>query len=200
MKGTFHVTSSASAVFPLTQDPALGGLLALGTQDTAGGSVGCFLSPHRAPAGWTRIRTKEALQTAICHESEKKGIWLEETSGGFCVCGSCISTSSESGRMAPRGMSNVSFTTRLPEIKGKLDTASIFCSNIDLALLSQIGYWFLGSPLVSGKRANPSFMFVYIPYWAGAQGALFTLICKEEGKHMTSGLEATLAGHSPLFV
>lgn len=116
------------------------------------------------------------------------------------VCASYIRTSSESGRNAAREMSNVKFTTRLPEIKGKLDTASILSSNIDLVLLSQISYWFLGSPLVSGKRANPSFMFVYLPYLAVAQGALFTLMYKKEGKHMTSVLEAALASHSPLFV
>lgn len=56
------------------------------------------------------------------------------------MCASYIRTSSESGRNAAREMSNVKFTTRLPEIKGKLDTASILSSNIDLVLLSQISY------------------------------------------------------------
>ena len=56
------------------------------------------------------------------------------------VCASHISTSSESGRIAAREMNNVEFTTSLPEIKGKLNTASIFWSHVDLVLLSQISY------------------------------------------------------------
>lgn len=53
---------------------------------------------------------------------------------------SYISTSSEAERIAGRKMNNVEFTTSLPEIKGKLDIASIVCSNIDLVSLSQISY------------------------------------------------------------
>lgn len=56
------------------------------------------------------------------------------------MCAFYINTSSESGRIAAQEMNNVEFTTRLPEIKGKLDTASIFWSNVDLVLLSQISY------------------------------------------------------------
>lgn len=51
-----------------------------------------------------------------------------------------ISAPSESGRVAAKKMSSVEFATSLPEIKGELDTASIFYSNIDLVLLSQISY------------------------------------------------------------
>lgn len=56
------------------------------------------------------------------------------------VCTSYITTSSEAGRIAAREMNNVEFTTSLPEIKGELGIASIFCSNIDLVSLSQISY------------------------------------------------------------
>lgn len=56
------------------------------------------------------------------------------------MCASYVSTSSESGRIAAGEMNNVEFTTSLPEIKGELDTASIFWSSVDLVLLSQISY------------------------------------------------------------
>lgn len=56
------------------------------------------------------------------------------------MCALDIRTSSELGRIAAKQMNNVEFTTSLPEIKGELDTAGIFCSNIDLVLLSQISY------------------------------------------------------------
>ena len=72
--------------FPLQREhPLLGGsLLALGRQDTAGSLLTAFCS-RRALAGWTRISKKGS---ANCNPSwaEKKGTWLEETSGGFCVC------------------------------------------------------------------------------------------------------------------
>lgn len=96
--------------------------------------------------------------------------------------------------LQPEGRIITELCTSLPEIKFELNVASIFCSNIDLVLLSQISHLLGGGASVPWNRDNSSFMFVYIPYLAGEQAALFTLVCKEGGEHMTP------PGPSPLLV
>lgn len=72
MKGTFHVTSSASAVFPLTQDPALGGLLALGTQDTEGAQLAVSsLHTELLPAGLELGQKKLCKQQSVMSQRRK---------------------------------------------------------------------------------------------------------------------------------
>lgn len=82
---------SISSLF-FTEDPVFSGSLrASGMQET--GSTGesplVTSSLHEelllTELG-VRPKKKKSVQTAICHESEKKGVWLGETSSGFCVC------------------------------------------------------------------------------------------------------------------
>ena len=134
---------SISSLF-FTEDPVFSGaLMASEMQET--GSTG--ESPLVASSRHEELLLTELgvrQKKNVCKQQSvmsqrRKGSDQEKQAVAF-VCASYISTSSESGRIAAREMNNVEFTTSLPEIKGKLNTASIFWSHVDLVLLSQISY------------------------------------------------------------
>lgn len=181
LKGSFHVTSSAWAVFSLTEDHAPdGSLLAWGRQDS-GRALGNPLAAFSFHAGLLlaglELGQKRPANSNLSQVREERDLIRRNKWWLLCVAPTSVLLPSQ-GELQPGKWIMLNLLQVYLRLRASWIQPPIFCSNIDSVLLSQISYWFLGSPLVSEKRANPSFMFVYIPYLAGARGALFTLICE----------------------